>query len=274
MKRQITDIKEIQKLELDILLSLIKYFEENSIQYFSYAGTTIGSVRHKGFIPWDDDVDLLIPRADYERLLEISDGKLIDGYIEIKKPGDRDYIYPYSKACNVNTVIYEKNVTDKKYATGIFVDLFPFDNLSNSALKNKLLFIRIAFLRSMLETASDQVNLSKKGSVRYILKQIARTLQKPAAKLIGVERLAKKLNSYGKKQLKIKSDYIGDIYFYDTYSKKYFETASKGDFEGYEINNPVGWHEYLTQAYGDYMTPPPEDKRGGHAFEAWYTDKE
>lgn len=268
------EISEIQPLEKDILFHLLDFFEENNIKFFTSGGTTLGSVRHGGFIPWDDDIDLFLPRKEYDRFLELSNGKLLGGYIEIKKPGDKNYIYPFAKACNKNTVVYEKSVTDRKYAIGIFVDIFPLDTYYENPIKR---FFQLAWsvnVRSMLEAASSQINLSKKGSAKWIAKQTARTLQKPLAKALGVEKLAKAIDNHGRKTQNDKDKLVGNVVWFakftDFYPSRYFSDSCPGEFEGRTICNPIGYDEYLTRMYGDYMKLPPEDQRVMHGFEAYY----
>lgn len=271
------EISEIQPLEKDILFHLLDFFDENSIKFFTSGGTTLGSVRHGGFIPWDDDIDLFLPRKEYDRFLELSNGKLLGGYIEIKKPGDKNYIYPFAKACNKNTVVYEKSVTDRKYAIGIFVDIFPLDTYYENPIKR---FFQLAWsvnVRSMLEAASSQINLSKKGSAKWIAKQTARTLQKPLAKALGVEKLAKAIDNHGRKTQNDKDKLVGNVVWFakftDFYPSRYFSDSCPGKFEGRSIKNPICYDEYLTRMYGDYMKLPPEDQRVMHGFEAYYLNK-
>lgn len=273
-KRKI-ELNEIQPLELDILVKLVDYLEKNNIAYCTSGGTTLGAIRHKGFIPWDDDIDIYIPRKDYDRLMEISDGVLIDGYISIKRPGDKNYIYQFCKACNENTIIYEQNVSDEKYAIGIFVDIFPLDKHYDSKFKNKLLIAKTRWYRSLLETASNQINLSKRGSAKYIIKQAVRTFQKPLTRYWTVEKTAKYIDAMGRKMESKNTHYLGDLVMKgnkndDYYNADYFKTFIDGEFEGHKIKNPVGYHEYLTEMYGDYMKLPPKEQQIMHGFDAWY----
>lgn len=271
------ELEEIQGLELDILSKVLNFFEENSIPYFTSGGTTLGSVRHHGFIPWDDDIDLYVPRKDYDRMMSLAKGNLIDGYISIKCPGDKNYIYQFAKACNENTIIYEKNVSDTKYAIGIFIDIFPLDKHYNSKLKNRLLILKTRWYRSLLETASNQVNLSKKGSGRWLLKQTVRTIQKPLTKKWTVEKTAAHIDNIGRKMEKKNTNYLGDLVMkgnksLDYYPAEYFKDSVDGEFEGLKIKNPIGYKEYLTEMYGDYMQLPPKEQQVMHGFDARFLD--
>lgn len=270
--------EEIQPLETDILFKLLDFMEANHIRYFTCGGTTLGSVRHGGFIPWDDDIDLFVPRSDYERLLQLSAGKLLDGYISVKRPGDANYIYPFAKACNEKTVIHEQNVKNQKYAIGIFVDIFPLDTFCDNALLRRHFLLRIKCLRSMLEAASDQINLSSRGSAKWWVKQTVRTLQRPAAKAIGVERLALRIDALAKRANRSGSHLVGNqVWCYkwnDYYNADYFASAVNGTFEGRTICNPAGYHQYLTELYGDYMQLPPKEQQIMHGFDGYYLEED
>ncbi len=270
------ELAEIQRTEFEIMSAVIDFFDKNAIRYFTSGGTTLGSVRHQGFIPWDDDIDLFLPRKDYDRMLELTDGILLDGYITFKKPGDRDYIYPFAKACSEKTLVYEQNVSDKKYALGVFIDLFPLDNFYNNTAFNYLLYVRSKLLESMLETSTNQVNLSREDSFKYHAKNFLRALQRPIAKKLSPEYITKRIDSIGRKTQKINSKYVGNIvwgFHLMYFEKRLFEAPVKGFFEGKEVNNPVCWNEYLTKMYGDYMTLPPVEKRASHCMEAYYINE-
>lgn len=270
MKR--LELSEIQKTEFEIMSAVIDFFDKNSIVYYTCGGTALGAVRHRGFIPWDDDIDLCLLRKDYDRMLALTDGILLDGYISVKKPGDRNYIYPFAKACSEKTVVYEQNVSDKKYAVGVFIDIFPLDNFYNCAFANVLSSIRSKLLESMLESATNQINLSAPGSFKYRAKNTLRAMQRPIAKRLSPEYLTKRIDKIGRKTQKINSRYVGNIVWsfqLKPFEKRLFETPSTGIFEGKEVNVPTLCDEYLTQMYGDYMTLPPEEKRTTHRIEAY-----
>lgn len=275
MHKQKIKLSEIQNLEFCILSDLIKFFEENNISYCTCGGTTLGSIRHKGFIPWDDDIDIQIPRKDYDRLLEISKDKLISGYISIKRPGQKDFAYPYAKACNENTIINEQNITKSRFNTGIFVDIFPLDNYYDSVFKNKLRNHRVFWLSNMLNAASGNKNLSKKFSIRWWLKQLLYIIQLIPARIITAERIAFRIDNMGRKTKDLDSRLVGCLVFYATYEttvydRKDFEEFIDGDFESLTIKNPKGYDHYLSTLYGDYMKLPPEEEQIMHGFDAWY----
>lgn len=142
--------EDIQSLERDILFQVLDFFEQYHITYFTSGGTTLGAVRHEGFIPWDDDIDLYIPRADYNRMLQLATNRTIGKNIRIYKPGDKNYIYPFAKACNINTRLNEQNVRHREQDIGIFIDLFPLDKFYDDPVRRNLLILHSKWLNSLL----------------------------------------------------------------------------------------------------------------------------
>lgn len=270
--------KDIQPLECQILFQILDFFEQNQIRYFTSGGTTLGSVRHGGFIPWDDDIDLYIPRADYDRMLQLSANRTIGKNIRIYRPGDKNYIYPFAKACNTSTRLNEQNIRRREQDIGIFIDLFPLDQFYDHPARRALLILQSKWLNSLLVSASDQVNLSQKGSFRRLAKDVVRTLQKPLAKAIGIRRLTCAIDNLGRRTAKVPCHWVGDLVWCnggrDFYPSDYFASGVEGTFEGRTIQNPVGYHAYLQKLYGDYMQLPPENQRVMHGFTGWYLDEE
>lgn len=266
--------QDIQPLEKNILFQVLDFFEQNHIVYFTSGGTTLGAVRHGGFIPWDDDIDLYIPRPDYDRMLRLSQDKTIGDHIRIYRPGDANYIYPFAKACDTRTRLHEQNVRHREQDIGIFIDLFPLDKFYDAPWRRTLLILRSKWLNSLLASASDQVNLSRKGSLRYLAKSAWRTLQKPLAKAIGTERLTRRIDALGRRTAQADCHWVGDLVWCnggrDFYPAEQFACGVIGTFEGRPIQNPVGYHPYLQKLYGDYMQLPPEDQRVMHGFTGWY----
>lgn len=120
--------KEIQTLELDILKKFKNYAKQHNISFFLCGGTLLGAIRHKGFIPWDDDIDICVPRDSYDKLIELAkENRFIDGTnYKFCLPLDENYIYPYIKIINTNTIVYEKDIK-KEYCLGVWIDVFPLD---------------------------------------------------------------------------------------------------------------------------------------------------
>ncbi|MEY8675637.1 LicD family protein [Thomasclavelia cocleata] len=126
--------QDIQSLELNILKAFKNFAQENNIIYYLCGGTLLGAICHKGFIPWDDDIDICIPRNSYDKLIELVKE---DRYIENTSykfclPLDDNYIYPYIKVVDTNTIVYEKDIK-KEYCLGVWIDIFPLDEFPKTS---------------------------------------------------------------------------------------------------------------------------------------------
>lgn len=124
-------MNQLQSKLLEMLTWLSKYLEEHNIRYYVVAGTFLGAVRHEGFIPWDDDVDIAVPRADYQRLLELLK-ELVDHYV-IESPygGAPDFIYNFAKLYDTNTTMTE--IARKNVTRGVYIDVFPLDGIGDTS---------------------------------------------------------------------------------------------------------------------------------------------
>lgn len=267
---QIKDIKELQRIELDILVNAVRYFTENDISYFLCGGSMLGAVRHNGFIPWDDDIDVLVPREDYDRLLSGMTAKEIGkDDIDVLKPGMENYPFPYIKVVNTNTLVQDKNIVPQFNNTGVWIDIFPLDHFPDSQIMHRICLYKLKFWRWAIGTHMKPQGLETGGA---IVNLFFRVMYKLGG---GYKKLTKRIDSIARKMNRKyeKSVHYGDgtwpdsmkDYFEESWVKPVFQHA----FENYEFNIPVNYDGYLKRFYGDYMTPPPEDKRNYHFITAF-----
>ena len=260
--REITDIKEIQKISLDILKYIDKVCKENNIQYFLAGGTALGAVRHKGFIPWDDDIDLMMTRPNYEKFLEVMDKtehpqyKAL--YCDEKFP---NYFYGFTKVVDLSTELHEAT-----YITcdqlGIFVDIFPIDGAPKNAEKIIKQYNRI---KSLLNIASLKSFLpSTKGK----LKNICKLIIYPFIKLFGWKLWHKKRVNLIKKcdfnKCEHSTIYEGMYKLKEIMPKSIYDDVIYVQFEDDKFPILKDYDKYLSSIYGDYMTPPPKEKQITH----------
>ena len=252
-------LNDKQKASLDTLKHFRDYCEDNHITYYLAYGTLLGAVRHKGFIPWDDDVDVWIPRPDYE--------KFISGYCDVTGRfrlvtcfSDKDYILPYGKLDNGRTARLNKDGSiDKR---GIGIDLFPLDGIPQNIDLAKKEFIRQnnKFLKEINRLYSYAL-LPLDSAVNA-----AKSLVGKAAKITGLinrktRQIAKKMydEEYGECDIVACVTGIHSGRFLP-FEKKWF-SSEKLEFEGELFNCPRDYDIVLKQIYGDYMTMPSEEKR-------------
>lgn len=262
-------LKEIKQTELNILIAFDKYCRDNNLTYFLCGGTLLGAIRHKGFIPWDDDIDVFMPRPDFEKFVALT------GYNPIAPEYDTSFYrdtklvadYPFVKVIDNRTKVIEKTKLEEK-CTGIWVDVFPIDGFSNSHFINKLFCTRKLFWKKLCFTYSD--DLSKVTDIR---KKIGKALVLPFLKMMGQKRLFNKHDRICRKYDYEKSTNVGcTVWGYkirEVIPKDSLFPPSKVLFEGYEFMAPAKPEVYLTSIYGDFMQLPPEEKRINHEMLAY-----
>lgn len=244
---------EVRKIQLSILDYLKKVCEENQINYYLAYGSLLGAIRHQGYIPWDDDIDIWLVREDYEKLLKIfsNEGryKLFENSIE------SSYLYPFAKLIDSETTLIEE--TDIKFEKlGVNIDIFPLDKII--ANKNDLRMMK--FYRKIYEIKSI-----KNKKERTIEKRIILKILKILFKFYSLENVIKKINYLSRKNENIEDGYKYAFVFEseNIFEKEDFEVTDKL-FEGKKYLIPKNFERVLEVIYGDYMKLPPKDKRKSH----------
>ncbi len=258
-------LEECRRIALDILIDIADYCEENEIRYYLSVGTLLGAVRHQGFIPWDDDIDIMMPRPDYKRFLEEYSSK--KGY-KVYKPSEGRFYY--AKVYDTGTAKYERDVDYLKYKPiGVDVDIFPLDGIVNDEEIIEKLYRKDRILEKFLRLSNQPIFLRKNP-----LKAINRILPRifPGSKWL-VRMIEKNAQTYGYDE----SDYVIRMRwspngFTGALPKEVFE-KDYGIFEKNVFCIPRGYDQFLTAFFGDYMTLPPLDKRVVHEFECYRIKK-
>lgn len=264
------DLNELKAIQIEILNDIDRFCRENSLTYWLAYGTLLGAVRHKGYIPWDDDIDLHMPRPDYERFIatynnQNSTLKVVDHRT------DSSYTIPFAKVCHTGTVLKEDMYSGTPL--GVYVDIFPLDGIAdaNQARKSKQLY-RLLNKKTLLWSGSrplfDNIKI-----------MVAKLLLLPVSTRSILRRMHENslLCNYGTAEkvgilCEICSGCVYD-YEHDVLDKKIFESSVAMPFEGGEYPAPQGYKEYLRVKYGDYMQLPPEDMRiSKHKFSAWWKE--
>jgi lipopolysaccharide cholinephosphotransferase len=257
------DLRRLQLKQLDILDQIVKICKEENITYFFVGGTLLGAVRHKGFIPWDDDIDIGMPRKDYDRFLSICEEKLGDNYIVACILNNKYHWLPFTKIMLKNTIYKESYKGNIKYngPVGIWVDIFPLDN----AKKQLSIFNSIrAFLVRIFK-----IILFKKNNFEGFNKFLAKIvifLAKPFSKKT-IQILLDNSMKIGKDHDEYKYFIsLGSTYNYkkETILKEKYLPVKELQFEGKIYNAPNDYDYILKRIYGDYMKLPPLEERVNH----------
>lgn len=255
-------LDEIKAIELDILKNIHEVCNRHGLRYYLSYGTLLGAVRHKGFIPWDDDIDIVMPREDYEKLLPLIG---IETSYKSLIPGEDDYYYEFAKVVDSTTYIPTNNIEPIKW-NGVWVDIFPMDGFDE---KNKKRHKMIYWL-----------NRIRVGAVYKTMPPCPSAILKPfyylfwkISRMIGYKRVLKREIELSKRVSYDNSKLVGFTAEIDAlnnqFPREWFEKTVQIPFEGHLFNAPAKYHEYLTYLYGDYMQLPPEDKREAHCITAY-----
>ena len=264
------ELREIQLKELELLKKALTIIESHNLNYYMLGGTFLGAIRHKGFIPWDDDVDIVMPRQDYEKFYEYALEELKDPF-EVKSFWkDITYQQYIIRIINKNITIERDDAAMHK-TDNLWIDIIPFDGMPNNKLlrslhKFNLLFHRLLLQYSKIETG---VNMRKK---RTILEKVLIKFGFAFSKLFKLDTKKRlfAIDNILKKYDWNSSEYIINFMaadgFKEVFPKKWFERTLLFDFEDIKLVGSSEYDKILTQMYGDYMTPPVQEQRFSHSM--------
>lgn len=260
--RQITDIQELRQLQMGILDHVHQFCMEHGLSYFLSSGTLIGAVRHQGYIPWDDDIDIYMPRADYERFLQIHTDPC-GRYRALDPSREPHYYYTFAKVVDMRTKMVE--IETPGYEIGVYMDIFPVDYVSDDPKKRAHAFRRKKLLYKILRCKTAHANPLYSRLAYWCYKSLpitASQIRKMIRKLIVLDTPTQTVCNMTEAGPSIKGCFPAD------------DIASQVDilFEGKTYKTMVGYKDYLTRTYGDYMTLPPVEQRVTHHFEAYWLD--
>ena len=233
-----------------ILAEIIKVFQEKNIEWFAACGTCLGAIRHKGFIPWDDDVDIYVFGSDYDKAREaFKDNALLEWHDQETKEG---YPFTFPKICLKNTVIKERGVADNNYQEGIYVDVFPLIETNKGRIRNFFSEITRFYRYSLVRQYYMDFN---SGFRKFISKVVRKTR--------NIKKIQNKMAKSYKKHRKGDKTFLDSSVFWKhaKLSIDDFKEQTFVPFDGLLLPVPSGYENYLKMYYGNYMELPPTDKR-------------
>lgn len=253
-------LRHLQKVQLMMLKDFIKICEENDITYFVIGGTLLGTIRHSGFIPWDDDIDVLMFRKDFEKLNNVMSENPNEKYHLFNVLNEETYHYTFARFNLKNTVLEEWWAKQVDYTVNIFIDIFIMDNIPDNKIKRSIHRWRCFTLNQMV--LYSIIKFENESKLKEILQRIAYYFLKiiPISPMTIKKRCVKTYRKYENIECKEVCDFPS-VMFMPIYDKNDILPPKIMEFEDIKVTVPNNYDKILTRLYGNYMELPPEDKR-------------
>ena len=252
------DIRPLQLRILDILLAVHKVCEKHNLRYYIIAGTLLGAIRHKGFIPWDDDIDIGMPRKDYDQLMSHADTWMPKPLELVSYETDKTYPLPFAKIQDASTTLIER--MHLKYLGGIYIDVFPIDGMTANPIVQRWHFIRYFYYKKILYFICRDPYRHGHGPSSWV--------PLLCRKFYTLEGVQEKI-----KQLQKAYDFDTSAYVVDhddgskgIMPRMFFGKPTPIPFEGKYVMGVEKPDAYLSKKYGNYMIIPQENKQKQHNF--------
>lgn len=262
-------LREIQEEELKILISFDSFCKRHNLMYSLAGGTLLGAVRHKGFIPWDDDIDVSLSRIDYKKLLDLKDAFEKETNLEFFSHLVDDLtIAPFIKI--INPSIFVSSQLETSAPRNLWIDVTPVDGVPESVQEIEKLFFSMKCYRFLLSVYTAKFNASVK-----LFNNIVRTICKPLVVFPIFKKLLCKVITRQAKRIGYGDTNLVAAISWGIYGTKEvlpfkgYESKVKIEFEGRSFCAMSCWDMYLSQLYGDYMKIPPKNFRKTHSITAW-----
>lgn len=259
-------IDKLKQIQLDMLKDIHTFCVEHEIRYSLAFGTLLGAVRHKGYIPWDDDIDIMMRRDEYERFIKTYGN---DKYRIADLSTNADYGLPFAKVEDVRTIMNE--MVEGTTEFGIYIDVFPVDNIPDNISQRKLFYQKKNFWNILYNLKVVKIRRGRSWAKNAIL-VIGHMLLRPINKSIIVRKMSQISQTFNA----IKTVYVGIVVPADSRIEEAIPASSfdkyvSCKFEDVEVMAIENYDLYLKAAYGDYMKLPPIEKRvSHHAFKAYW----
>lgn len=235
---QANELRELQMKELEMLLEVERICQKHAITYYLIGGSALGAVRHGGFIPWDDDVDIALPRSDYLRFLKICAQELQGSYYLQTYQTQPHFPFSYAKIYRHNTTFIEPYLAKLRIHHGIFIDVFPLDGVPHFPLFRMIQDIFFKVVRRIPIGKSRRLTFWRCWSMDWIISRVSTDLAENWANHIGGAR--------------------------EIMDRRIFGAPRRIQFEGHDLPVPNQCEKYLANLYGDFMELPSVDQRHGH----------
>ena len=247
----------LQRIELEILLEVDRICKKHNIRYFLVAGTLLGAIRHKGFIPWDDDIDICLPINEYKRFCKVCKKELNEKFFLQNYKTDITNKW-FAKIRRNGTTAIELGCETARFHQGIWIDIFPLIGVKNdekwiTRISQCSLHAKKLLTKRYGATSSFKVLSFEKKLLKFIPVSLTKSIIEMILSFIFKDPQKYEFCTY----------LWGGSKIYPRFESALFSDCCEVEFEGHMFPAPKGWDKYLTIEYGDYMTPPPPEKRNG-----------
>lgn len=263
-------LKHLQQVELMILKDFVDTCEVNNIRYFGFGGTAIGALRHKGFIPWDDDIDVCLPAEDFNKLLDIYDKEWSEKYSIMNTERDINYPFPTTRIMLKGTQFCEEALAPLPLDLGIFLDVYCFDNVSDDEKEYQKQAFDAWFWSHMRILVDVPRPVILADGIKGKLLKAAVTMGRGVCKLLhlSTQKMYEREQEARNRFAHVKTKRIAYLHdtdrFVNTYPVDEVFPVDKLDFDGIQVAFPNQNDKFLRMLYGDYMQMPPVEKRKNH----------
>ena len=263
---QSCDIQKLKRIELDMLKVFVLTCEKLGLKYYLLGGTLLGAVRHQGFIPWDDDIDVGMPREDYDRFEKEAQKYLPDYYFIQTRNTDQELLNNFMKIRDSRTTFIETSVKNQKINHGVYLDVFPLDYYPESSWEQKIFDIKNQVLKLRIRDAFTLPDKSKHAAhIEFALNIASKLLTLVYPDVKSALDKQNKLFTEAT-QSRILANYCGAWGKKEIMPAEWYGKGKCIEFEGIQVKAPKEYEKWLTQVYGDYLKLPPVEKRITHHF--------
>jgi len=264
-----SSVASYKSLLVKMLGDLTEICEKYNLHYYCACGTLLGAIRHKGFIPWDDDIDIYMPREDYMKMINLSNQNELGDYKVISMQNHSGGV-AFAKFWNTRTTLWE--IEEVHFVYGVYIDIFPLDATNETKEQFLRNYRRRRLVNSIYQLSQMHFSLSalnsriKQGDRKFIIKDLlslfvpnylSKYIRK---KLICLDEKGNESNG------SFLVSYYGDYGEKEYFKKEWFADYKMADFESLKVRIPCEYDSYLRQLYGNYMELPPIEKRITHHY--------